>query len=135
MEYLLIALGAVAVVGLGATFGMYVWGGIWRARAGVYGQTILDQQKQIAAEQAARAIVEGQRSDEVGRLKALIAALREEVSSLEKDAAACSDPAAVRDRLRALLGSTEAAAFSAGSLPPVAAPAAVDSAAAKPGVP
>jgi len=135
MEYVLIALGAVAVIGLGATFATYVWGGTWRARAGQYGQTILDQQKQISAQQAAQVIADSQRADEVGRLKALIAALREEVSSLEKDVAACSDPAAVRARLQSLLGSAEAAVFSAGSLPPKSAPGPVDSAAAKPGVP
>ena len=132
MEYLLIALGAVTVAGLGATFGTYVWGGIWKARAGAFGQTILDQQKQIAALQASGAIDANQRADEADRLKAIIAALRAEVSSLEKDVDACSDPAAVRSRLQALLGSTEAAAFAAGSLPPVAPARPVDSSGSKP---
>lgn len=132
MEYAIIACVVAMLAGTISTLGAYIWGGTWRLRASEYGQTMLDQQKQIAALQASNVIIEGQRVDDVGRRNAIIAALRAEVSSLEKDVEACSDPAAVRTRLQALLGSTEAAAFAAGSLPPIAAPAAGNPPAAKP---
>jgi hypothetical protein len=132
MEYAIIACVVAVLAGTISTLGAYIWGGTWRLRASEYGQTMLDQQKQIAALQASNVIIEGQRVDDVGRRNAIIAALRAEVSSLEKDVEACSDPAAVRTRLQALLGSTEAAAFAAGSLPPIAAPATGNPPAAKP---
>jgi hypothetical protein len=47
---------------------------------------------------------EAARKDDSARLEDVVRRLHAEIEILEKDVAACADPAAVRDRLRRLLG-------------------------------
>lgn len=66
--------------------------------------------------------------DAVHRLERVVASLKAEVASLEKDLGACRDVSVVRDRLRRLLSNTEAGvsggdgAGASSGVPPAAAP-------------
>lgn len=57
---------------------------------------------------------EDARKDETARLEGVVSALKKEIAGLEEDLATCSNPDAVRERLRRLLNSGESGGDPAG---------------------
>lgn len=78
--------------------------------------TIIDSQAKLV--DAAKSA-----SDTQARLEAVIVGLKDEISKLEGDLATCSDPSAVRSRLRQLLSPDSTKPSSAGGVPNPRSPA------------